>query len=168
MGLPTSGQIRYTLGVSTSTAIFAAIAAFGLVFVAIGSVMLSGAARFRRTAASADATLVALQAETSQGAGSSMPVGDAMMTDSLSLTYRPTVEFRTRDGEQVRATSPIATNPAPGRVGDSVRVLYDPADPQRIRLDTRSGRGGCLAWALIAFGMLPLAVGVIGLAATVH
>ncbi|MBV9413617.1 MAG: DUF3592 domain-containing protein [Solirubrobacterales bacterium] len=51
-------------------------------------------------------------------------------------------------------------------MGDSVRVLYDPADPRRVRLDTRMGRGGCLAWGLIGFGMLPLVVGVIGLAST--
>ncbi|MBV9417101.1 MAG: DUF3592 domain-containing protein [Solirubrobacterales bacterium] len=151
---------------STATAIFAAIAAVGLVFVVIGATLLSGTARFRRTAVSADATLVGLEAMTSQGTGASLPVGDAMMTDRTSVTYRPTVEFRTRDGERVRATSPIARNPAPGRVGDSVRVLYDPADPQRVRLDTRMGRGGCLAWGLIGFGMLPLVVGVIGLAST--
>ncbi|MBV8946516.1 MAG: DUF3592 domain-containing protein [Solirubrobacterales bacterium] len=153
---------------STTTAIFAIIAAFGFVFVAIGATLLSGTARFRRTATGADATLVALEAVTSEGAGSSLPIGDAMMIDRTSVTYRPTVEFMTRDGEHVRATSPIASNPAPGRVGDSVRVLYDPGDPQRIRLDTRRGRGGCLAWGLLAFGMLPLVVGVIGLVSTAH
>ena len=168
MGLPSGAPIRYTLAMSTATAIFAAVAAFGFVFVAIGATLLSRAARFRRTAANAEGTLVALPATSSGGTGASLPAGDAMMTDGPSLTYRPTVEFMMRDGERVRATSPIATNPAPGKVGDSVRVLYDPADPQRIRIDTRSGRGGCLGWALIAVGLLPLVVGVIGVASSAH
>ena len=134
--------------------IFAAVAIFGCVFVAIGWAFVSNASRFRRTAARADGTLVAVQAVTSSG---------TMMS---GLQYRPTVEFRTADGAQVRATSPLATNPPPGRPGDRVRVLYDPADPQRVRLDTLLGRGGCLGWIFIVVGVVPLAIGVIGLVAT--
>jgi hypothetical protein len=59
--------------------------------------------------------------------------------------YRPTVEFTATEGTQVTATSP-------GHVGDTVTVLYDPRDPQRIRVETQSRWVGCLELGLMLFG----------------
>jgi hypothetical protein len=75
--------------------------------------------------------------------------------------YRPTVQFTTADGAQVTATSPFGTNPRPGHVGDTVAVLYDPRDPQRIRVETQSRWVGCMEVAFMLFGGAIAALGIV-------
>jgi hypothetical protein len=50
--------------------------------------------------------------------------------------YYPVVRFVTGSGQVVRYRDHSGANPPAYRVGDQVRVLYDPANPQRARLDT--------------------------------
>ncbi|RDJ93822.1 DUF3592 domain-containing protein [Lacticaseibacillus rhamnosus] len=66
--------------------------------------------------------------------------------------YRPTVEFTTADGTKVTATSPFGTNPRPGHEGDTVTVLYDPRNPQRMRVETQSRWVGCMEAGFMLFG----------------
>jgi Protein of unknown function (DUF3592) len=80
--------------------------------------------------------------------------------------YRPTVQFTTAEGTQVTATSPFGSNPRPGHVGDTVTVLYDPRNPQRVRVDTRVGRGTCLEVAFMLFGGAIAALGILILIAS--
>ncbi len=122
-------------------AIFAAV---GLVFLLIGVVMAVSGRRWRRHAERTEGEIVAIDAiDPDSAPGPPLTSG---------FVYRPTVVFTTRDGTEVRASSSIASNPKPGRVGDTVRVLYDPRNPQRVRLDSIRGRGTCLEVAFILIG----------------
>jgi hypothetical protein len=48
-----------------------------------------------------------------------------------SVTYRPAFVFNLPSGKEVRAEGSVASNPPCCRVGDAVRVRYDPAQPER-------------------------------------
>jgi hypothetical protein len=50
--------------------------------------------------------------------------------------FYPVVEFRTADGERVRFESSTGSNPSSYRVGDTVRVRYDPQTPQSALIDS--------------------------------
>ena len=46
------------------------------------------------------------------------------------------MEFRTADGESVRFEGSTGSNPSSYRVGDTVRVRYDPQTPQSALIDS--------------------------------
>ena len=50
--------------------------------------------------------------------------------------WRPVVRFVTATGEPVTFSSSVASRPARFRVGDQVRVLYDPASPSHAAIDS--------------------------------
>ena len=50
--------------------------------------------------------------------------------------FYPVVEFRTADGESVRFESSTGSNPSAYRVGDAVKVRYDPQTPQSAVIDS--------------------------------
>jgi len=50
--------------------------------------------------------------------------------------FYPVVEFRTPDGEVIRFESSTGSNPSSYRVGDTVRVYYDPQAPQSAMIDS--------------------------------
>lgn len=51
-----------------------------------------------------------------------------------STTYRPVVEFTTATGKRIEFVSSVGSSPPSHRVGESVKVLYNPADPQSARI----------------------------------
>lgn len=51
-----------------------------------------------------------------------------------STTYRPVVEFTTATGKQIEFTSSVGSSPPSHRVGETVTVLYNPADPYSARI----------------------------------
>jgi hypothetical protein len=55
-------------------------------------------------------------------------------SSSSSTTYRPVVAFTTATGKRVEFTSSVGSSPPSHRVGERVKVLYQPADPQSARL----------------------------------
>jgi Protein of unknown function (DUF3592) len=62
-------------------------------------------------------------------------------TDNEGHTsYHPVVQFVTASGQVVQYRDSVGQNPPAYRVGDPVRVLCDPANPQKARLDTWSSR----------------------------
>jgi Protein of unknown function (DUF3592) len=63
--------------------------------------------------------------------------------------FSPVVQFHTARGQVVE----FEGNDGSLRAGDSVRVLYDPANPQDARLDSWSSRWGA--------GTVPLAIGLV-------
>jgi hypothetical protein len=73
-------------------------------------------------------------------------------TDYVDVTYfAPIVRFRDGREQVVQFQAGQRSSGQPAyRVGDSVRVLYDPANPQDARLDTVFGRWGA---AMIFLGM---------------
>jgi hypothetical protein len=125
----------------------AAIAGFGLIFGLVGLIIrrasrLRGGTRTRGTIVGFDArTTGSMQIPGSE-------IGVTGMTGmGPGVVYRPTVQFRTAHG----------TN---------VTVLYDPANPQRVRVDTATGRGTCLEVAFMLFGGAFAALGIIILIAS--
>lgn len=55
-------------------------------------------------------------------------------SSSSSTTYRPVVEFTTATGKRIEFTSSVGSSPPSHRVGEPVKVLYNPADPQGARI----------------------------------
>ncbi len=136
----------------------AALAGFGLIFVLVGLIIRTSAGGFRG-AARAEGTIVDFDARvpgTVRGTGGfgfgGSPGGD--------MVYMPTVEFATADGTPVRATSHIGTNPRPGKVGQTVTVMYDPRNPQRVRVGSVKRTAGCLEVAFLVFGGGVAALGI--------
>jgi hypothetical protein len=58
---------------------------------------------------------------------------DRMGTASYD-SYAPVFSFTALDGKKITVTSDVASSPADFCVGESVRVLYDPADPENARI----------------------------------
>lgn len=50
--------------------------------------------------------------------------------------YAPVFSFKAADGKTYSVTSNTSSNPPGFAVNDEVEVLYDPADPQRARINT--------------------------------
>jgi hypothetical protein len=66
-------------------------------------------------------------------------------------SYFPVVAFDLPDGRRVESEVMIGARPAPARVGASVEVRYDPADPRRVVLAhgmATVGTAGCFATGL--------------------
>jgi hypothetical protein len=109
----------------------------GAVFAAVGIFGITYDRRLRRRGKRTTGSVVDLQYE----------------HDGNSGGYNPVIEFRTADGQQVRAVSSAAGDPPPARVGDKVPVLYDPANPSVVEIDTVMGRGTWLALLAAAVGL---------------
>ena len=146
----------------------AGIAAFGLIFLLVGGIIRRTGHSMRGPAERAQGTIVGFNDTPPPPA--QVPGTPIRMRTWWGISggklYRPTVKFATADGIQVTATSPFGTNPRPGHVGDTVTVLYDPRDPQRIRVETQSRWVGCLELGLMLFGGGLAALGIIILLAS--
>ncbi len=81
----------------------------------------------------------------------------------------PVVEFTASSGEKIRFTSDFGSRPAGHKVGQSVNVRYDAADPQKAEIESAMNRwliplilvfmgviAGCLAVAFLGFYALGL------------
>ena len=118
---------------------------FGALLVAVGVWFMVKGTPLQRRAARATGHVVALQRKPDPGNG--------------FFIYSPVLEFRTAGGEQVQAVARSGGDPAPARVGDDVRVLYDPADPSVADIETF--RGGWLSLLALLAGAGFIAVPVI-------
>jgi Protein of unknown function (DUF3592) len=73
-------------------------------------------------------------------------------------TYAPVFSFTVADGQTYTVTSEVSTSPPGFDVGESVRVRYDPSNPEDARIHTFFQTwGGAVMWgivgaAFIAFG----------------
>ncbi|MGQ9548509.1 MAG: DUF3592 domain-containing protein [Roseiflexus sp.] len=56
--------------------------------------------------------------------------------DGTSVVFHAVVEFSTFEGETIRFQSSVGTNPPLHRVGDQVKVLYKPSNPQNAVFDS--------------------------------
>jgi hypothetical protein len=74
--------------------------------------------------------------------------------------YCPVVDFTTAAGQPVRFESQFGTMPSSHRVGQSIAIRYDPADPQKAEVDSATANWfvpGCT----IAMGLLFLLMGLV-------
>lgn len=68
-----------------------------------------------------------------------------------STTYKPLVSFKTKEGRQIEFTSSVSSNPPGYDEGETVEVLYDPADPKDANIN-----GFASLW------LGPLILGILG------
>jgi hypothetical protein len=80
----------------------------------------------------------------------------------------PVVTYTTRAGEQRTAIGSVNRYPAPWAVGDTVEVVYDPADPARS--DLRSELDGWGLWFGIwcVVAALPTAIALLPIVLLIH
>lgn len=55
-------------------------------------------------------------------------------SSNSSTTYRPVVEFTTATGKRIEFVSSVGSSPPSHRVGEAVKVLYNPTDPESARI----------------------------------
>jgi hypothetical protein len=91
------------------------------VFLTIGAIMLAGTfylyqnqQDFLKKANTVQGTVIELVANRSDN----------------STTYTPVVAFKTKKGEEITYTSSVSSNPPSYSEGETVEILYDPADPK--------------------------------------
>ena len=84
--------------------------------------------------------------------------------DMTRMAY-PVVRFTTADGKVVEVETTQARSPAPGRKGQAVTVLYDPADPTRVMIEDFLGQGrmmhGCIGFVGIALTLFGIGMGAL-------
>ena len=93
--------------------------ATGAVFLLVGALLFLRANRIENQLVRVHGEVVAL-AEHSSGDG--------------SVSYAPIVQFSTADGQTIRFTDPLGTNPPTNTVGEKVTVSYDSEDPDGARI----------------------------------
>ncbi|GIH48444.1 Protein of unknown function [Microbispora rosea] len=119
------------------------LSGIGLVFGLIGGGITMNAREFRRRAQRARGLVVGLRASRSDD----------------GTSYYPTIRFTTVYGQQVEAETTFGSNPPPARPGEEVTVLYDPARPTRIRIDSAAGSGTLLGGIFLAVGIVLFTAG---------
>ena len=123
---------------------------FGALLAAVGAWFMVKGTPLQRRGARTAGRVVALQRE------------DFADADGIIIhSYSPVLEFRTAGGEQVQAVARSGGTTAPARVGDDVRVLYDPADPSVADIDDFMPRGGWLSLLAVLAGVGFMAVPII-------
>ncbi|WP_405147900.1 DUF3592 domain-containing protein [Sphaerisporangium sp. NBC_01403] len=127
------------------------IGAIGLTMAVLGGAVILNARDFRRRARRGRGQVVRLRA---------VRTGGTRRERRHSAVYHPVLRFTTDNGEQVEAESPVGSNPPPASPGDRVPIIYDPADPTQVRIDSALGGGTLLGTLLIGFGLLLLVLGV--------
>jgi hypothetical protein len=75
-------------------------------------------------------------------------------------SWCPVVEFKTADGRVVTFTDPIGSFPPDYAAGDTVRIIYDPADERGARIATWK-RLWLAATIIIVVGTIPLLIAVV-------
>ncbi|XVQ89813.1 DUF3592 domain-containing protein [Microbispora siamensis] len=119
------------------------LSGLGLVFGLIGGGITMNAREFRRRAQRTRGLVVGLRASRSDD----------------GTSYYPTIRFTTIYGQQVEAETTYGSNPPPARPGEEVTVLYDPARPTRIRIDSAAGSGTLLGGIFLAVGIVLFTAG---------
>ena len=125
----------------------------GAICLVAGVKALVDSQRFVAKATAANGVVVDV-AEVVQQVQKRGPDGDWYYEDVT--VFHPVLQYVTAGEQQVRfQASEGSDDPFAYGVGDSIRVLYDPANPQAARLDTWGSRwGDSITLVAIGFGLL--------------
>jgi hypothetical protein len=87
------------------------------------------------------------------------------LTDRITASGRasmicPVVEFTTVTGEKIRFTSEFGSRPAGHKIGQSVNVRYDTADPQKAEIDSTMNRW-LIPLILVFMGLIACCMGIV-------
>jgi hypothetical protein len=129
---------------------------FAALFLAIGMICLTAAGFVYR-----HAQAFAGRAERADGRIVDVVYRSARPGETIG-TYGSVFRFTTRDGRTVQATASVRATTSRHRVGDAVRVLYDPQDPRNALIDSIVDRYFVLI-VLLPIGLGFTAVGAPGL-----
>ena len=125
----------------------------GVLFVLIGiAVLISGAVAAVKQSRKAARGVAAT--------GTVVDLVKQVFSPGSAGVYCPVVDFTTAAGQPVRFESQFGTMPASHRVGQSIAIRYDPADPQKAEVDSATANWfvpGCT----IAMGLLFLVLGLV-------
>ena len=128
---PRSSQVDGK-GVDVLQLVLIGLMLFGVVLVGVGVKLLVDTRRFLPTAEPAEGVVVRVDKSVSTEVR-----GSGNRTRSVEVThYFPFVEFVTARGQVAQ----FQADDGSLRVGDSVRLLYDPANPRNARLDNWGNR----------------------------
>ncbi|MQA96850.1 MAG: DUF3592 domain-containing protein [Streptosporangiales bacterium] len=119
---------------------------FGLLFCWVGLRLALAGRRLRESGVRVPGVVVRNQWSSGDGTGG---------------TFYPVMRFRTADGRDLEVRSEVGSNPAHVREGAQVTVVYDPAKPERARIDSMVGRGGAVGVLFVAVGAVVTVVAVI-------
>ena len=75
-----------------------------------------------------------------EATGSVVELTSRITTSGRSHIICPVVEFTAPSGEKIRFTSDFGSFPATHQIGQSVKVRYDPVDPQKAEIDSATNR----------------------------
>jgi hypothetical protein len=131
----------------------------GVFFVLIGVAVLIGGAvaavkQVRRSGRGVAAT------------GTVVDLLSRVFNPGSAAVYCPVVEFTAATGQPVRFESQFGTMPASHRVGQSIAVRYDPANPQKAEVDSATANWfvpGCTIAMGLGFLVMGLVFVVIGI-----
>lgn len=121
----------------------------GACTVGVGIYIYSNSLAFLDHAKSATGTVVEIAISSSNRPGKKEKV-----------TQRPIIEFQLESGDKARFKSELGTKSSSYSVGDTVPVLYDPAEPSEARIDSFLTKYG-LETLLSSLGTIFLAIGLI-------
>jgi hypothetical protein len=131
----------------------------GAIALVVGGKALVDSRRFVATAVATNGVVVDV-AGVVQQVQKRGPDGDWYYQDVT--VFHPVVRIVTAREQEVRFQASEGSNdPFAYGVGDTIRVLYDPADPQAARLDTWSSRWGDSV-TLVAIGLGLVVLGAVG------
>jgi len=130
-----------------------ALLLIGVLFVLIGiAVLISGAVAAVKQARKSGRGVKAN--------GTVVDLVSRVFNPGSAAVYCPIVDFTTAAGQPVRFESQFGTMPANYRVGQSIAVRYDPADPQKAEVDSVTANWFVLG-CTIAMGLLFLVMGLV-------
>ena len=78
----------------------------------------------------------------------------------VRLVRFPLLRFTTLDGQGVETEAFAGSTPAPAKVGQTVKVLYDPNEPRRARIETAIDTSALLSGCFIVMGILLFISGI--------
>jgi hypothetical protein len=130
--------------------------AAGVLLIRRGRRVTSGHQAFLRRAVHTTATVV----DVVERAGANQPNVIRGSEDYLPI-YHPVVDFRLPDGRQVTAETLWGARPAPARRGQTVKIAYDPSDPERVTLTSGMATGGCAGTLFVLLGVFFILFGLL-------
>ena len=83
-----------------------------------------------------------------------------MQVTQRSSIFCPVVEFTTLTGAQIRFTSEFGSRPAGHKIGQSVNIRYDAADPQKAEIESTMNRW-LVPLILVFMGVIACCMGVV-------
>lgn len=93
---------------------------------------------------------------------------DVSISDDKSKSYFPIIEFTTQDNQKIEFRSSMGSSSYRGSIGQSIDVLYDPADPHDAVINSLFGVYGLsiifgiFGGVFTLIGGIPFAFGMVG------